>query len=125
MAGEDGMELLEYGLIAVLDAAPAITGLTGRASQNVLPWDEVQAERLPCLAYALVSTTPYPGEHGTVRTLVQFTAVAAGPGARRVVHRLLGAVETLLTQPALEAQGLDASPMPGEPPRRGPFRAEA
>jgi hypothetical protein len=125
MAGEDKIELLDYAIVAILDTAPAIVALTGRPSQNVLPWHRVTAEAVPCLAFEVISVPPYPGEYGTVQPLYQFTAVAAGPNARRTVHRLLGAVETLLTEPALRDEGLDACPMPGRPPSRGPMRSEA
>lgn len=106
----DPLSRLSAALVAVLDTAPAVVAVTGRARGNVVPWESGEANvPLPVLAYLVVTAQPALGTQW--RAPVQLTASAVGtePGvtpaksAREQANALIAATLDALSATAFAA----------------------
>ena len=107
-------------LVAVLDMLPAIAALTGRASGNVIPFEDGSPPALPGVCYLVYPAT----QMGTGwRVPVGFAAVA-GAGEEALCNALLAEVARgadarafIALAPPLDAVALTAIPqtVPAEP----------
>jgi hypothetical protein len=102
------IETLRVAIVAALDTAAALVALTGRASANVVAWDDLDAEGpFPVVAYQVVSMERSSMSGDSWRARVQFTAVAS---TEALANELIAAVDVSLTTSTLAAlpQPLDA-----------------
>lgn len=105
MPPTDIVQRTSDALVAILDTAPAVVAITGRANVNVVPFDDFADVTLPALAYIDITSAIAGGIGDTRRVIYQFTA---GGSSKDVVNALLEAVENTLTAPNFYAAGLDA-----------------
>lgn len=106
----DAIERLRQAIVAIIGGLTAVQTITGRVVDNCVAWSAVAEAPRPTVAFAcwLVQN----GESGDGRDgTVQFTAVAEGNNADRVVNELCAAIEAGFTSEALFAQGVDGAPM--------------
>lgn len=110
MSLAEEMQALAVGLVALLDDAPAITALTGRASRNVVRGWPRADHPLPLLAYVLgeaeQSEHGDEGENWDVPVVLE----AIAPTQAEALA-LLAATQERLTTVAFDAVGLDAAVM--------------
>ena len=109
MPATDLEQRIIEAIVAVLDLDAGVQAITGRLTGNILPWQDSEALTYPVLLYQVPTIDPYGGAGDTRLAEVQLTAVADGEGAGATTRALLERVELGLTQPLLEAQGLDAA----------------
>lgn len=109
MATTDPIHALWEALVTIAGANPGITTATGRATENLVPWEDVGRDTpLPGLAGKVIAA-PEIGGTGTNWTVtIRFSAHAAGNGSLRKVRELSAAWVAAVTQPALAALGVDA-----------------
>lgn len=120
---------LTTALVAVLDSAPAVLALTGRAAgaDNIVAWVEdpdvpMLVPALPVLAYAFLDASEYGPIEGTRRYVFQLTAAADTQAA---AHALAETAIAALTYAALLAAGVDAYVERANPSREAPETAAA
>lgn len=109
MATTDPMHALWEALVSIAGADAGVAGVTGRATENLLPWEDVGTNPpLPGLAGKLLSAPEIGGVGVNWTVTIRFSAHAAGDGALRKVRELCSAWVAAVTQPALAARGVDA-----------------
>lgn len=98
-------------VVAILNADAGVRTITKRTTGNIRPWKNVADEKMPILLYTFIVGTEEGGSGDNRLLQYQITAYAEGADSGNVVNSLLERVELGLTEPLLNAQGLDAAPM--------------
>lgn len=111
MPHPDPIQRLREALVAICNENATLRTLTGRTSRILVRWSGLQTAALPVVAYQIIGFQQVGEDRDARDGTVQFTAVAAGPQADRVVEELLAAVEQAVTATALDAQGVDGAPL--------------
>lgn len=99
----DLIQKVREAIVAILDTHASIVAITGRGSENLVSWEtlgESSPTTVPVLAYLFVVATELASDGDTREVLFQLTADAPKESQR---HELLGAVESILDQPAFLA----------------------
>lgn len=109
MATDIGQKLDE-AMVAILSADAGIQGLAERSDALVIPWGDFGKAKLPVILFKRVDLVDEGGLGDTRSASYDFTAVAETRGGQAMVNALAERCEKALTQPALAAQGLDATP---------------
>lgn len=111
MAPTDIGQKLDEAITKILRADTGIQGLCDRTDRLVVPWGEFGSAKLPVILYQRVDLAERGGLGDTREAMYDLTPVAEGEGGRALVNALTERCEIALSQPALAAQGLDASPV--------------
>lgn len=93
------VQQVREAVVAILDTHASVVALTGRASGNVVPWDDLGDGHVPAIAYQFVADDFGPIENSRAIQM-QFTAVASSETA---ANELIALVMTLLTWSAFNA----------------------
>lgn len=130
---EDAVEKI---VVAATDRRPALAALTGRASKNVVPWDNVGAATLPVVSF-VVQTCPQVGAttyHATLG-IAGFAATTEQSRCRAMLREVVAGLQATglaaIAAPLGPIDGIAGAPVPqsvpseplaeGEPP---PARAD-
>lgn len=111
MAPTDIGQKLDEALTKIVRADASIQQLCERTERLVIPWGDFGTAKLPVVLYQRVDLSERGGLGDTREAIYDFTAVAEGEGGRALANALIERVELAITQPAMAAQGLDASPV--------------
>jgi hypothetical protein len=116
-AASAAQQAFGVALVAILDTAPTIVALTGRASGNIVRGTPRGTHPLPLLAYELaeVRDSDYgdgPADYDVDWTLAAIAAQSTTiPNPAATVAALLAAAQSELTVTALSAHSVDGSVM--------------
>lgn len=99
------LQLLSEAVATIIDAAPTVTALTGRASGNIVRWRARKTVAAPRLAYIAgpAEVAGGLGENYEVTLLIRAEAATAS-----AANALVRAATEALTPQAFEAQSCDA-----------------
>lgn len=101
----DVKQIVINGMKTVLDAHATLVALTGRPNGNVVPWEDIASTALPAIAVSVEEVREIGGARDNRH--LDILAAAFGYDLEKV-NAMAEFLEDNLTQPQLEAAGLDA-----------------